>query len=267
MKPFIMLAIAFLTTLATAHEFNDDCGDTAASAKAVPLGSNLVGIIEIDIDQDWYSFQSSHSTNKEMVVTVTTGTLWNSTAGLAAPDGVVSLAVTDSVVSVTSRVAWIHVGPPATYYVRVAGFANFTTGTYTLAVSEQPFVDADHDGMPDSWEIACFGSTNQPPSGVMGDYDRDGVYNIDEFLAGTHPTNSNSRLVLTGFSAVPGAQALSWSGASYRIYEVEWSTNLVTGGWGYLGTVTNLSTLGTLHYQDETTPTEPLRFYRVRCLY
>lgn len=253
-----------LTGFVQAHDFNDDCGDTAASAKSIVKGSNYVGFIEIDVDQDWYSFQSSHSTNKEIVVMVTTGTLWNSTAGLAAPDGVVTLVSTDSVSSVTSRVSWIHVGPPATYYVRVAGFASFTTGTYTLVVNELPFPDVDSDGMPDSWEVACFGSTNQLPS---GDYDQDGVLNSNEFLAGTHPTNFSSRLALTGFSATNGPQALSWAASPYRIYEVEGSTNLAIGGWGHLGTVTNLNALGTLQYVDPASPVSTLKFYRVRCLY
>ena len=255
-----------LTGSVHAHEFNDDCGDTPATAKSIMMGSNLVGCIEIDVDQDWYYFQSSYSTNKEIVVTVTTGTLWNSTAGLAAPDGVVTLVSTDSVSSVTSRVTWIHIGPPATYFVQVSGFASFTTGTYTIAVNELPFDDKDYDGMPDSWEIAYFGNTNQPASGVSGDYDNDGSFNIDEFRAGTHPTNQNSRLRVTGFIATNGPSSVSWAAAPYRYYDVEVSTNLMGGGWNYLGTVTNLNALGTLRYDDPTVPVPPIRFYRVRCL-
>lgn len=262
-----LAAVMTLVSLsAFAHEFNDDYGDTPAAAYPLTIGSNITGRIEIDVDEDWFSFQASASTNKEIVVAVTTGTLWNSTAGLAAPDGIVTLAYTDSVASVTSRVSWIHVGPPATYYVRVAGFASFTTGTYTLAVTEQLFRDDDHDGMPDSWEVAFFGNTNQPPSGVAGDADQDGSFNIDEFLAGTNPTNLNSRLRVTGFSATNGAHSVSWAAVPYRYYDIEASTNLAAGGWDHLGTVSNLNALGTLRYDDPAT-SSPIRFYRVRCVY
>lgn len=265
-RKIVMLILVSLALSAAAHDFNDDYGDTPATAQPLALGSNVTGRIEIDVDEDWFSFQTSYSTNKEIVVTVTTGTLWNSTAGLAAPDGVVTLVSTDSVASVTSRVSWIHIGPPATYFIRVAGFASFTTGTYTLAVNEQPFVDLDHDGMPDSWEVAYFGNTNQSASGLSGDYDHDGSFNIDEFLAGSNPTNANSRLRVTSFATTNGSPSVSWAAMPYRYYNVEVCTNLTTGGWDYLGTVTNLNALGTLRYDDSTVPVSSLRFYRVRCL-
>jgi hypothetical protein len=258
--------LLLLCCVASGHEFNDDYGDTVAASLPIPMGSNVAGRIEIDVDEDWFSFQASYATNKEIVVTVATGTLWNSTAGLSAPDGVVSLVLTDSVSSVTSRVSWIHIGPPATYFVRVAGFASFTTGTYTLAVAEQPFSDQDNDGLPDSWELACFGNTNQPATGVSGDYDGDGSSNLDEFLAGTHPTNEASLLQLTGFSATNGPASVSWVAVPYRYYDVEACTNLAAGVWDYLGTVTNLNALGTLRFDDPAAPLPPVRFYRVRCL-
>ena len=259
----VMMLLLFLAMSATAHEFDDDVGDTAATARPIALGSNMTGRIEIDVDQDWFSFQAVYATNKEIVVTVTTGTLWNSTAGLAAPDGVVMLARTDSVMSVTSRVSWVHIGPPATYYVRVAGFASFTTGTYAMAVNQAPFMDLDHDGMPDAWELAFFGPTNQSAS---GDLDHDGVSNYDEFLAGTSPTNANSRLRVTDIATTNAAHSVSWSAVPYRYYTVEVSTNLTGGGWAYLGAVTNLDALGTLRFNDPTVPFPPIRFYRVRCL-
>ena len=50
-------------------------------------------------------------------------------------------------------------------------------------------LDGDGDGMPDSWELANFGSVTSNPT---GDFDGDGVSNLDEFLDGTNPTNSAS---------------------------------------------------------------------------
>src|SRR5262249_24659143 len=49
--------------------------------------------------------------------------------------------------------------------------------------------DGDGDGMADSFELAYFGNLNQLPN---GDFDGDGSSNLQEFLDGTNPTNSNS---------------------------------------------------------------------------
>lgn len=52
-------------------------------------------------------------------------------------------------------------------------------------------LDGDRDGLPDSWELANFGNLNQNPT---GDFDGDGVSNLDEFLDGTNPADSASLL-------------------------------------------------------------------------
>jgi hypothetical protein len=73
-------------------------------------------------------------------------------------------------------------------------------GSYTVVVTNPSgsitsapamlYWDSDGDGLPDSWEIANFGSiTNQSGS---GDFDHDGVSNLKEFTEGTSPTNSAS---------------------------------------------------------------------------
>ncbi len=49
--------------------------------------------------------------------------------------------------------------------------------------------DANGNGIPDWWEMAYFGNLNQPAS---GDFDGDGVSNLDEYLEGTNPTNAAS---------------------------------------------------------------------------
>ena len=52
-------------------------------------------------------------------------------------------------------------------------------------------LDADRDGLPDSWEQTYFGGSGQRPT---GDFDGDGVSNLDEFLDGTNPADSASVL-------------------------------------------------------------------------
>jgi hypothetical protein len=60
------------------------------------------------------------------------------------------------------------------------------------------WADSNGNGIPDWWELKYFGNLNQTGN---GDYDGDGVDNLDEYLEGTDPTNPNSydpRLYLTG---------------------------------------------------------------------
>ena len=52
-------------------------------------------------------------------------------------------------------------------------------------------LDSDRDGLPDSWEQTYFGGLGQKPT---GDFDGDGVSNLDEFLQGTNPADSASLL-------------------------------------------------------------------------
>jgi len=51
------------------------------------------------------------------------------------------------------------------------------------------WADANGNGIPDWWELQYFHNLNQT---ALGDYDGDGVDNLDEYLEGTNPTNSLS---------------------------------------------------------------------------
>jgi hypothetical protein len=57
----------------------------------------------------------------------------------------------------------------------VGGFPTIAAGT--------PCADADHDGMPDVWELR-FGLDPFDPTDGNGDLDRDGYTNLEEFLNG-----------------------------------------------------------------------------------
>jgi len=77
------------------------------------------------------------------------------------------------------------------------GRYQFSEGTGILS---RISTDSDGDGLPDSWEMANFGSLNEWPEdffdtqGVFhdGDYDDDDASNLSEYLAGTNPTDPNS---------------------------------------------------------------------------
>lgn len=80
----------------------------------------------------------------------------------------------------------------------------------------------------DAWKSAYFTSnqlTNAAISGDTADPDSDGLSNYQEYIAGTNPTNAQSRFV---FSNSVDRTRVNWSSVSGRVYEVYWTSNLLS---------------------------------------
>jgi hypothetical protein len=89
--------------------------------------------------------------------------------------------------------------------------------------------DGDNDGLPNAYESITAGLSNSNPLDAALDNDSDGFSNLQEFIAGTNPNNSASRLAATG--AISGAQfQLSFGTIAGRFYQVERSASL-SGAW------------------------------------
>ncbi|MBI5773543.1 MAG: hypothetical protein HZA89_07355 [Verrucomicrobia bacterium] len=92
--------------------------------------------------------------------------------------------------------------------------------------------DANFDGLPDDWQALYWGgdSANWPlPS---ADSDGDGVSNVDEFLAGTIPTDRTSAL-RTRIYHTPQGPWLAWNAQAGFVYQVVTSADLKT--WTNVG--------------------------------
>ena len=79
------------------------------------------------------------------------------------------------------------------------------------------WIDADRDGLPDSWEQTYFGGLAQNPT---GDFDHDGISNLDEFSDGTNPTNSTSAQFRLAVLSDGGSVTVTPSKLSYTNGEV-----------------------------------------------
>jgi hypothetical protein len=101
-------------------------------------------------------------------------------------------------------------------------------------------VNAGEDGVPpEAWNEVCFGTVSGEGTQPGDDPDDDGAVNVEEFLAGTDPTDPASRSVVM-IDVLNGAptvtfQARAAEGAGYsamrRYYCLERSSNLVHGAW------------------------------------
>jgi len=88
-----------------------------------------------------------------------------------------------------------------------------------LTIAPELF-DGDADEMSDGWEMEHFGSTEAGLPGL--DSDSDGASNLNEFIAGTQPTNGASLFRIEQVNST----GLSWTAIPGRFYAVERTSDL-----------------------------------------
>jgi hypothetical protein len=175
------------------------------------------------------------------------GYRWIRNGSGVATTSVPILVITNVQVSANYRVAVTNAAAPA-------GVLSPTTGQVPLTM----IPDGDADGMADSWEIAYFGSTNAAPN---LDADGDGMSNRDEYLAGTDPTNALS--VLKILLTTTNANMLTFVAQTNIGYSVQWRSNLATGGWSNLTSITAQSQVRTIQVDAASAPPSLQRYYRI----
>lgn len=129
-------------------------------------------------------------------------------------------------------------------------------------------VDSDGDGIPDWWMLKYFGH----PTGQAGDLslaqddaDGDGMSNLQEYLAGTDPTNPSSVLAvhISPPSVAGNAATLTWPAVPGRSYQVQSTDNLDNPVWQtYSGSVVVIGSQGSI----TVAATQAALFYRVVCV-
>ena len=119
--------------------------------------------------------------------------------------------------------------------------------------------DTDGDGLPDDWERQYFGTLAYGPN---DDRDHDGMNNLAEYLAGTNPNDSNSKLALalriTGTNAI-----LTWqSGSNATLYLQR--LRLLDPGSAWLDILTNPAPTPTSGSYNDQLGTNAMQFYRIK---
>ena len=101
------------------------------------------------------------------------------------------------------------------------GTVNFT-GNYS-------FIDVNHNGISDAWEMDYFGSvtTNRTQ---FTDSDGSGMSDYGKFIAGLNPTNAASKFVFLSVTVQSNRFVqMQWAAIPGRLYQLESSTNFT--GW------------------------------------
>ncbi|MBI1842286.1 MAG: S8 family serine peptidase [Verrucomicrobia bacterium] len=109
--------------------------------------------------------------------------------------------------------------PPPQNLSIVAGQKATVAGLYSI-------VDANNNGIADSWEQQYFGGVAASHPGDL-DSDNDGMTDLQEFLAGTNPTQAESKLrVLPPVVFPTGSVQVSWPSTFGRAYRLVGSDDL-----------------------------------------
>jgi sugar lactone lactonase YvrE len=135
------------------------------------------------------------------------------------------------------------------------------TGLITLADRSS---SSHGDGIPDSWRLRYFLTLNNVLSETNADADGDGLKNLQEYAAGTDPTDPASLFKNIGTEPLAAQSSqdcvISWPSVIGKQYVIERSPSLSTPVWNSIATNSGNGTV--MEYHDATGG--GIRFYRVR---
>ena len=117
--------------------------------------------------------------------------------------------------------------------VMTNGCGVFIRSGGTLIVSNvvlDPNLSALGDGIPNGWKQQ-YGFDPLDPAVANADPDGDGMSNLQEYLAGTDPTNSDSALRITSIVPQGDDILITWSAVTNESYIVQVTTNTLDGSF------------------------------------
>lgn len=133
------------------------------------------------------------------------------------------------------------------------------SGNATLSV----LPDADNDLIPDDWETQ-YGFSPQNPADANLDLDADGLTNLQEYHAGTDPTDGGSRLHLCLERGMASNEVrLRFTSQPRHTYTVEWTADPIAPQWERLLDYVARAETNSVEFVD-TVQLPHSRFYRLR---
>lgn len=149
-----------------------------------------------------------------------------------------------------------------------ATFVNSSLGTLTLGPTDRGLIQRVDftvtltlgTGMPDAWQMQYFNQVGVDPN---ADPDQDGATNLQEYRAGTHPLDAQSRFEFVSVEADPaGGVRIRWPSVAGKVYSIQRSLSLTTAFSDLQISIPATAPLNS--YRDATAVGGGPFFYRLR---
>jgi hypothetical protein len=159
------------------------------------------------------------------------------------------------------------------YSYRVRAYNAVAGSPYSAPFFIDPStVDTDGDGLPDCWMLQYFGHPTGQASDLsraQDDPDGDGMSNLQEYLAGTDPTNGASAFQIIDITQEGDDILVTWTMGSGKTNALQATAGDADGGFttnDFTDIFTVTDTVGTItNYLDVGAATNfPSRYYRIR---
>jgi hypothetical protein len=152
----------------------------------------------------------------------------NNWLSLSATSGVLAARASVNVTVSTNANANSLVGG---LYSNLVSFVNATNGAGTTNVVWTLLV---RDGIADAWRQLYFDHID-PRAGDLSraqdDPDGDGFTNLQEFLAGTDPTNSASAFTIISVTRDVGGTTVTWNSIPGNLYQLQYKDSITDSTW------------------------------------
>lgn len=119
-----------------------------------------------------------------------------------------------------------------------------------------PVLDSNGNGIEDGWEILHPDATDP-----RADPDGDGMQNGAEYLAGTDPTDPNSRMGITNIETATEGLLVTWSSVRGKRYQIETRFDIPSDAWAPLGDP--VTAVGVKSTARLISGSQAYRFYRI----
>jgi hypothetical protein len=143
------------------------------------------------------------------------------------------------------------------------GIASFPRHTLTGLITLSSRTNSSYgDGIPDSWRLRWFGTTNNLLSVASADADGTGMNNWQKYIAGLDPTDPASKLVAGLDQSMAQSQqdsVIDWPSVSGKQYVIQRSPTLFPAAWTPI--YTNSGSGGYMEIHDASG--DGNRYYRV----
>lgn len=117
----------------------------------------------------------------------------------------------------------------------------------------------DGDALPDDWELTYFPGLTTTSGGPTEDFDQDGATDLQEYLAGTDPTDAQSKFRSWVEADTSGQFQLKWTSIPGKTYQIQSSPDLETAWQPHLNPIQATTTI-----TSQTLPTaSAAQFLRV----